>query len=356
LAFLDEDDALEPAGPERSRRYGGDGPGPRPYLARRLVGLAIGVLIIILLVVGIRGCLNARKERGFENYQRDLVAIANETVQLSKDFFSRLSEPSGSGLDFEAELSSDRSTADGLLERVQGLDTPDELADEQQELELSYTLRADGIGGIADQIQGALGKDPTAAQEAIADYMRYFLASDVLYGRAREGIDAELQAQDIVVQEKLPDAPFLETDEWLNLDYVKSNLSGAAAGTGACPKGETCGLELIQTDVAGATLIPDAENTVTGGGPYEITVYAQNQGTTDATDVPISFELTGGNKDISGEGTIANIAPGLTKTGTIEITPDPEAGTSLSLKVEAGPIGGESLTDNNSATYTVTFG
>jgi hypothetical protein len=353
LAFLDEDDALEPARPEPSRRYGGDGPGARPYVARRLVGLGIGVLIIILLVVGIRGCLNARKERGFENYQRDLVAIANETKQLSDDFFSRLSDPSSSGLDFQAELSSDRSTAEGLLERVQGLDAPGELADEQQELVTSYTLRRDGIGGIADQIQSALGKEPKEAQEAIADYMRYFLASDVLYGRAREGINTELEAQDIVVQENLPSAPFLPVDDWLDESFVASNLTGAAAGTGACPEGETCGLELVQTDIGGVPLDETVPNTVSGN---EITIYAQNQGTTEATDVPISFELSGGNKDISGEGTIANIATGLTKTGSIKISPAPESGASLTLKVDAGPIGGEKLTDNNTATYTVTFG
>jgi hypothetical protein len=354
LAFLDEDDALEPAGPEPSRRYGGDGPGPRPYLARRLMGLAIGALIIILLVLGIRGCLNARAERGFENYQRDLVAIVNESNQLSDNFFKRLQEPSGSGLEFESALSTDRSTAEGLLERVQGLDTPDELASEQSELELAFTLRRDGIGGIADQIQGALGKDPTDAQEAIADYMRYFLASDVLYGRARTGIDDELKAQEITVQEKLPDAPFLPDDEWLDVNFVKSNLSGATAGTGSCPQGEICGLEMTQADINGAALTLDVENTVTGA-PYEITAYAQNQGTTNANDVPISFTLSGGAKDIEGEGTIGSIAPGLTKTGTIEISPDPESGASLTLEVSAGPIGGEKLTDNNSLTYTVVF-
>lgn len=354
LAFLDEDDALEP-GPERSRRYGGDGPGPRPYLARRLVGLGVAVLIIILLVVGIRGCLNARAERGFENYQRDLVAIVAESNQLSDNFFQRLQEPSDNGLEFESALNSDRSTAEQLLARVQSLDTPDELASEQQELELAFTLRRDGIGGIADQIQGALGKDPSDAQAAIADYMRYFLSSDVLYGRARTGINDELKAQEITVEEKLPDAAFLKDDDWLDEDFVGSNLTGAAAGTGACPQGETCGLEMTQADIAGVALIEGSPNTASGGGPYEVTVYAQNQGTTDASNVPISFTLSGGGRDIEGEGTIGNIAPGLTKTGTIEIRPDPESGASLTLEVSAGPIGGEQLTDNNTRTYTVTF-
>jgi hypothetical protein len=356
LAFLDEDDAREPAGPEPSRRYGGDGPGQRPYLARRLVGLGIAVLIIILLVLGIRGCLNARKERGFENYQRDLVAIVNEANQLSDNFFKRLQEPSGSGLEFESALSTDRSTAEGLLERVQGLDTPDELASEQQELELAFTLRRDGIGGVADQIQGALGENPNEAQEAIADYMRYFLASDVLYGRARTGIDDELKAQDITVQEKLPDAAFLRSDEWLSEDFVSENLSGAQAGAaGNCPQGEICGLELIQTEVGGTILDPTVPNTVAGGGPYEIIISAQNQGTTEATEVPISFEVSGGPNEIDGNGTIAKIRPGLTKTGTIEIRPDPEAGASLTLDVSVGPVPGEQLTDNNESSYTVTF-
>jgi len=356
LAFLDEDDALEPAEPGPSRRYGDGGPGPRPYMARRLMGLAIAVLIIVLLVLGIRGCLNARKERGFENYQRDLIAIADQANQLSNDFFKRLQEPSdGEPLDFQAQLNSDASTAEGLLERVQTLDTPDELASEQQDLELAFSLRRDGIDGIADQIQNALGNQPGEAQEAIADFMRYFLASDVLYGRARTGIDNELKAQEITTEERLPDQAFLPTDEWLDPDFVGSNLSGAAAGTGSCPRGETCGLALTQTDIAGVALIADAENTVSGGGPYEITVSAENQGTIAAKDVPISFTLSGGAREIEGEGTIGNIAPGLTETGTIRIQPNPESGASLNLEVSAGPIGGEQLTDNNTFNYTVTF-
>ena len=57
------------------------------------MALGVGVLILILLVLGIRGCLNARKERGFENYVRDLDAIVTESKQLSETFFNRLERP-----------------------------------------------------------------------------------------------------------------------------------------------------------------------------------------------------------------------------------------------------------------------
>ena len=50
-------------------------------------------LIIVVLVLGIRGCLNARAERGFENYVRDLASITTEAQQLSGEFFERLEDP-----------------------------------------------------------------------------------------------------------------------------------------------------------------------------------------------------------------------------------------------------------------------
>ena len=62
-------------------------------MVRRAVGVGVIVLLLILIVLGIRGCLNARKERSFENYARDLNAIAAQSKQLSDDFFARLSDP-----------------------------------------------------------------------------------------------------------------------------------------------------------------------------------------------------------------------------------------------------------------------
>ena len=318
------------------------------------MALAIVVGIIILVVLGVRGCLDARKERGFENYVQDLSAIAGESQQLSEEFFSRLKDPGDlSPLSFKAEISADRSTAESLLQRVQGLDTPDELAEEQRELELAYQLRADGIGGTADQISTALGNDPSEANDAIADYMRYFLASDVLYGRSREGIDTELKAQEIKVAERLPEASFLPSLDWLDPTFLTETLAGVSSGAGQC-KG-VCGLALFETQVNGTTLTPDTTNTISGGGPFELEVSAQNQGDSDATNVPVNFTLSGGSKQIEGDDTIATIKPGETESTKLTIEPDPDSGTDLTLEVTVGPIPGEEIADNNTSNYTVNF-
>src|SRR5688572_4383579 len=105
-------------------------------MVRRAVGVGVIVLLLILIVFGIRGCLDARKERGFENYARDLNAIAAQSKQLSTDFFGGLDDPGNlTALSFEAEINSYRGSAENLATRVEDLNAPDELKGAQSELE-----------------------------------------------------------------------------------------------------------------------------------------------------------------------------------------------------------------------------
>jgi hypothetical protein len=357
LAFLDDDEPLEPEGPGQSRRYGA--PRERPFLARRLGALVVGVLIIILLVLGVRGCLNARAERGFENYARDLASITTETDQLSSEFFGRLQDPGDlSPVNLEAEMRADVGTAENLLERVQGLDTPDELSDAQAELVQAYELRRDGIEGVAEEISTALAKE--GSEEAtlrMANYMRYFLASDVLYGRSKGAIENELANQDIVPDEKLSKQPFLPDppDAWIQAENLGSTISGVAVGGGECSG--VCGIALVEggVSIGGTALTADALTNVAGGAPYEMEVQVQNQGESEVTDVAVDFELTGGAEDASGSTSIDRIAVGDTETAKLNIQPDPESGTELTLEVIAQPVEGEEIEENNSATFTVVF-
>jgi hypothetical protein len=355
LAFLDEDDALPADDQGPSHRHGGAG--QRPFLARRLLFLGIAVGLIILVVIGVRGCLDARKERNYDNYVRDLVAITAESQALSEQFFKRLQNPGDlSELDFKAEISNDRSTAESLLDRVEGLGTPGELAEAQSELELAFELRRDGIAGTAEQISTALGNDPTEAIDRIAEYMRYFLASDVLYKRSRDEIEVAFEEAAITQKESLPETNFLPDpiEEWLDPTALRTTLAGVAGSSADVAPG-LHGLELAETQVNGTILTPDSTNTISGGGPYELEVSAQNQGENDEVDVPITFSLSGDAEAIEGEGAIAKINAGLTKSGTIEISPDPSSGDELTLEVTAGPVDGEELVENNTSTYTVVF-
>jgi hypothetical protein len=354
VAFLDEEEALAPSG-------GGEPPfrrerdHQRQIMVRRAVGVGVLVLLLILIVLGIRGCLNERKERNFENYARDLNAIVAQTAQLSDDFFARLSDPGNlSPLSFEAEIDSYRGSAQDLADRVEGLDTPDELKGAQGELDLAYELRSDALTGISDQISTALGAEGSnAAKDAIAGYMNYFLASDVLYGRARGQINAELEDQGI--NAKVPESVFLTDQRWLDPLEVSSALALVSGGKQA--SGGTHGLALYQTTVqpGDAALDPSSAATVSGGGPFELDVQVQNQGDSEETDIGVSFELAGGSQTISGGATISRIAAGGIQTASIPIDPDPDPGQQLTLEVTVQPVPGEQIADNNRSSYQVTF-
>jgi hypothetical protein len=355
LAFGDEQEALTPRG--RRGTYGDRRHDHhRQIMVRRAVGAGIVILLLILIVLGIRGCLNARKERSFENYVRDLNAIAAQSKQLSDDFFNRLDDPgNSSALDFEAEITTYRGSAESLADRVDSLDTPDELDGAQSELELAFDLRRDALTGISDNISPALGAQGSSqAKNAIADYMRYFLASDVLYQRARTEIDAVLEDQGI--DERAPESVFLaDPERWLDSLQVTSALaqvSGEKQATGG-----THGLALYQTIIkpGDVNLDPTTSATISGGGPPQIDVEVQNQGDSQETDVGVNFELTGGSQTISGDTTIPRIAAGGIQTATMPIDPAPDTGQELTLEITVTPVPGERIADNNRSSYQVTF-
>jgi len=354
LAFLDDDDEIGPDPAEPSRRYGARG--ERPYLARRLMAIGFFVLFAVLVVLGIRGCLDARKERGFENYVRDLAAITTESQQLSSEFFGRLQDPGDlTELTLEAEIAADRGTAENLLGRVRGLDTPGELVEAQAELDKAFELRSDGIAGIADQIDTALARRGARdAIDQIATYMRYFVASDVLYGRARGMINSELDEQSIVPDDKLKRGTFLPEPsadvDWLDPADLASAFAGVTGTAGGAQCEGVCGVALVDGGVliGGTALTPGGLANVSG---TELEVQVQNQGESEVTDVEVTFSL--GGED--GSGTIPRIAVGETESATLNIQPAPASGEELTLDVSVLPVPGEEIEDNNNATFTVVF-
>jgi len=362
VEFLDEE-AFEPGGAPAASRGRGPRDAHRQILARRLVALGAVILILILIVLGVKGCLNARKQRGFENYASDLSSVVAQTKQLSSDFFTQLSSPGKlSELSFRAQISADAGTAEGLLTNAENLDTPDELKSSQSELVQSYELLRDGLAGIDSNMQDALSSDNAAAGKAtnaIADYMRYFVARDVLFAQSQSQIDQVLSDQGIEVDgkpAKVPDSVFLPSDDWLDPLKVRTSLT-AVAGTNAVSRG-VHGTELVGTTVqpGDVALTAGTPATVSGNGPFRLEVQVTNGPDNEETNVLVVAEVTGGPETISGQATISKIVAGGTQTVAIPLKPAPPAGQELSVQVTVEPVAGETLTTNNTATYQVTFG
>jgi len=353
LEFSDYDDGREPLDNERSVQSLGGSDQQRQFVVRRLIAIGAGVLIVILLVLAVRGILDARKTRAFENYVVNVASLADASSALSQKFFSQLTGTAQEGeLSFESQVSADKATAQELLNRAAALDAPSEMASANADILLAFGLRRDGLSEITEQIPAA-GADEGSdrAFKRITAQMRVFLASDVLYARGRTNGNTVLAEQRIVGQE-IPQSKFLPDEpNWLDPAIVEANFPITGGSGGAVAPG-VHGVGLFATTINGVALIPGGPTTVSlGDGNPEIEVTVQNQGESDEADVGVSFTLGA----TSGKDTIPTIAPQETATVTIPINPAPAAGQPLTLDVTVDPVDGELVEDNNSFQYTVTF-
>lgn len=321
-------------------------------MLRRGLALVAGLLVLILLVLGVKGCLNARKNRDLTDYARNVSQIVDETTQTSKTFFGKLSDPGSlSVTEFVAEVNADRSAMDNYASRVEGLGVPGDMSHAQDVLELVYELRSSAMAEIAGRMSTALGDvGSERAMAAIANQMRMLMASDVLYAAVvKPEIDTVL-ADSGIEGSDVPQSVFVpDGTQWLDENSIGSALGSVSGASGAATPG-VHGLGLIATSVNGTELVADSTTAVAGEETPEVEVEVQNQGESTENGVTVSVTVDGGNtlqQDIS------SIGAGETQGVTIPLTPSPRGRATLEVDVQTVP--GEQVSDNNKASYTVEF-
>jgi hypothetical protein len=321
-------------------------------LLRRALALGAGLLILILLVLGVRGCLNARKERALSDYAGNVTQIVEETGRTSKSFFDKMSDPGTlSVTEFVAEVNADRSAMDSFAARIDGLDTPGDMDGPQSTLELVYALRAGAMGRIADKLSTALGDvGAERATTVIANQMGILVASDVLYEEVvRPEINGVL-ADNGLEGDEVPESTFVpDRTEWLDEANVSSALGSVSGATGAETPG-VHGLGLLATVINGVELSPEATTAVSAEETPEVEVQVQNQGESTENGIGVTVTVEGGTS-LSKE--IRSIAAGETEPVTNALTPAPKGTVTIEVDVETVP--GEQVSENNKATYTVEF-
>lgn len=341
-----------------NRRRGGDGGGQsseerKRLMIRRAIALGVGLLILILVVVGVRGCLDARKNRSLEDYSSNVTQIVDETNTLSGSFFGLLEDPGDiSVTEFTGEIESDRGAMDGFLSRVEKLDTPGDMESAQRNLKLAYQLRTSAMGEIAAQMPTALGEEGReAAIKQISSQIGVLAAADVLYNQVtRHSIDNAIAnngagAPEVPRSTFVPDAVF-----WGDPKNLDEALSAVGGGPRPAADGGVHGTGLATVSIGGITLEADVATVIAAGTEPVVDVEVTNQGESDETDVAVSVSVDGGT---GLEQTIPSLAVGETGTASILLTPAPVG--EVTIEITVAPVPGELVLDNNEASYTVSF-
>lgn len=326
-------------------------PERQQILLRRGLALGGGLLVLILIVLGVKGCLNARKQQELSDYARNVSQIAEVTDQTGKAFFGKLSNPGNlSVTEFVAEVNADRSAMSNYVTRVESLDAPGEMSHAQATLKLVYELRGSAMAAIAAKMSTALGNVGAGKATAeIANRMRMLMASDVLYGAVvRPEIDGVLAANGIDGSD-VPRSAFLpDGNRWLDGAAITAALASVSGSSRTATPG-VHGLGLIATDIGGTELVSESTTAVSAKGTPEVEVKVQNQGESTENGVTVSVTVNGHTL----QGNISSIAVGETASVTIPLTPAPRG--KATLEVDVKPVPGEQVTENNKASYTVEF-
>ena len=329
-------------------------------MARRGIAAGAGLLVLVLLIFGIKGCLNAQKEQAFKDYVKDVDSLVRESAQGRVQLFGLLQGRGGrnQAVTIENTLNALRVQSAQLVDRSKGLDPPGELSGAQRYLVDTLAFRRDGLAKVADALPTALGdQDRRRGTTEVIRQMQVFLASDVIYAiRFVPMLDDQLKQQDLEGQVRIPGSQFLPNVQWIDPTFVTERVDGIRSGRGGGPASPGLhGTGLGTVTLGGQSLTPGGTATVTASADLAFQVQVINQGQNDETGVTVKVTLGRGASAQTLEGRIDSVARGETKSVSIPVKKTPPTGQAVPTTIEVQPVPGEKKTDNNKQTFSAIF-
>lgn len=367
MSFFDEGDeptrVSRPARPRRSStasRTGGGPPDRQTVLVRQGVALGVGILLLVLIVLGVKGCLDSRKQNALKDYNRNVTAIvSNSDEKVAKPFFQLMSNGAREGQDLQVQVNQLRQAADEDAKKAEGLSVPGAVKDAQRNLTLVLNLRAEALQKVASEIPAAQGRGQQAqnATKNIAADMQNFLTSDVVYSQRvapliKQGLDDNgVQGQTISTSKSLPSLA------WLSPQTVAGSIgSQGAGGTNANVAPGLHGHGLLSTSAGSVTLQPGVTNRVAAANVV-FTVKFANQGDNDESNVKVSVSVKQGpsGKPMTVTKTVPTTKAHTDYSVDIPLGQTPPLGGADTVTTQIGAVPGEKNTTNNKSSYTVIF-
>ena len=329
-------------------------------MVRRTIAIVGGVIVLILLVLLVRSCFNARKENAIKDYANNSAELLRASKVEGDGLFQLLQGEGGADRTTAIinQLNGYRAESATLVDRANRLDVPGDLNSAQNELLSVLELRRDGLADITDALRVALGdQNRREGSDDVAKQMQVFLASDVVDTlRYRKDLYDVLNEHDLSAPD-LPKKGFVPDIEWLQPDFVADQVNALRTGSGgggtATPGLHGNGIAAVS--LGGVALAPGGSASVQLTENLSFEVQVQNQGENTENDVTVTVTVGDGGDADEREKTIDTIAPGEIQTVTIPLDKQPATGQNVPIKVTVKPVPGEQKTDNNTQESSVIF-
>lgn len=359
--FFEEPETQEaPARARPSRRPRGPVRPPgglTPLL--RLVGLiAFAIAVIVVLVLAVQSCRSDDKKDKYADYMRAVNGIARDSQSVGRQLSALLTEPS-------VKLPAIQSKLDGLVDQqeqdvahARELTPPGRLRVQHAQLVEALQFRRSGLQRLGEAFRAGAKLKPAPAGKLLAEQMRRLVASDVIWEDGfQAGSEAVLRRED-VNGVKPPASVFLRDPETASARVLASywqRIRGATTGTrGPGPHGNA--LVSVKALPDNLVLQPGQDNLVVASSDLAFQATVENSGRSQEVRVRVRLRVDQKPQPITKQQIIDVINPGQRKTVTFaNLSPIVKFSEPIPVRVEVVPVKGETRTQNNSATYTVTF-
>jgi hypothetical protein len=345
------DAAGPPSSPSRRR--------PTDRRRTRLQRLAIAALIVFAVVFGMawwaRSCQHNRKVGGYETYFQGVTTAIDDSTALGKQVSSFMYDPTKlSRKELVDKLDQLAAQQDEIAVRAGRLEPPTTLESEQVQFATGMKVRAAGYKLLRTAMLSALANKKVKAAD-IAALDGYFSGPDAYYQELVYAPARDTMAKDGVTGVAVPSSTYYLT--WKALDPVRVQEALDTVGKSSKLTG-IHGVGLLgvtaQTTGGDIKLVKGKTNDVPASADLGFVCEVQNQGSVAEHNVTVVATLTlPGGDPIKQEGTISVIEPNKTELVTISGFAIPEEALSkeVMLKVTAGPVKGEAVETNNTASF-----
>jgi|GEM_PF-471119 len=340
--------------------------------------LALGALFVVVLIVVlafvIRDCRRDQVVDSYKTYVNSAGQVAEESAQQGQRLLLVMQNREGRNASaLQAQVRELSTQAQGLVQRAEDLDPPGGLADADRDLVTALRYRANGLRLLSEGLPNIIRSDNNRfASRSIADTMKRFSASDVIYKDSFvDVVQAKVRDEDIAGLEVAGDALFLpgNNDRFASEAGARTLLTplrrqgGASSGNNSGGNLRGTSLVSVRAVPSDTTLQAGTVTTIPASASLAWEVTVRNGGDFVENGVVVTATLTypsaAGDAEAQ-EATIETIEAGQEKTVRIAGPPSnaQQPGEEASLAIAVRPVEGEQNTDNNSAEYpvTITFG
>lgn len=331
-------------------------PDRRRMRIQRIVILGVVLFVVVFAVAwGARSCQQNRKVDSYRTYL-DAVSVAiNDSAELLKQLDKVVDDPTKfSRKELTATLDELTAKQSEIATRAEGLQPPDPLKREHAVFVEGMRVRADGFTLLRTSMLAGLNNE-TVTPGSISALAGYFSGPDAYYMSRFYAQTRTIMGEQGVTDVAVPTATAYLTTKAFDSTRIETML--ASVGRSAKLVGiRGVGLLGVAAQPADAELDAGSTSKIAASADLSFEVRIQNQGDVAEENVAVKGELKlPGGGILTQTSSIALIGAGQTQTVALQGFAIPaEALSKVStLTVTAGPVPGERVKTNNTASYRI---